>query len=129
MGTWAQALRLTRSSSGGGLDPWAVLVAVFFLHGPVLAIVAPVRTHLPWLLSRILGLALLALISVLVAGVTVRLSRSPESVERRRVLVPPIFAVAMVLIFSLTGAFHWEGPRALTPKETRTRSSEGNEPG
>ena len=112
-----------------GVDLWGVLVAVFFLHGPVLALLAPVRTHLPWLLARLVGLAFLAAISVGVSVLTARMSRSPEAAERRRVLVPPVFVVTMVAIFSLTGAFHWEGPRPLTPKESKTRSSEGNEPG
>ena len=44
-------------------------------------------------------------------------------------LVPPVFAAGLALLLLVTGAFHHEEPRPLTPQEISTRSSQGNEPG
>jgi peptidoglycan/LPS O-acetylase OafA/YrhL len=112
-----------------GLDPWAVLVTVLLVHGPVLALASPARTHLPWAAARLLGLVLVVLASVAVAAAASRLDESAAAAERRRVLLPPAFVAAVLLLLSATGAFHWEQTRPLTPQEIETRSSQGNEPG
>lgn len=112
-----------------GLDPWAVLVTVLLVHGPVLTLASPARTHLPWAAARLLGLVLVVLASVAVAAAASRLDESAAAAERRRVLLPPVFVAAVLLLLSATGAFHWEQTRPLTPQEIETRSSQGNEPG
>ncbi|MBX3286438.1 MAG: hypothetical protein KF703_13915 [Actinobacteria bacterium] len=108
-----------------GLDPWAVLVAALLVHGPVLTLASPARTHLPWAGARVVGIVLVAVVAVAVAALAGRLDRSPAALERRRVLLPPAFVAVLILLLSATGAFHWEHTRPLTPEEIRTRTSQG----
>lgn len=115
--------------AGSAVDPWNVLVAALLVHGPVLALASPARTHLPWAGARLVGLVLVALASIAVAGAAGRLGRTEAARERRRVLLPPAFVAVLLLLLSATGAFHWEHTRPLTPEEIRTRSSQGDGPG
>lgn len=91
-------------------DPWTALVAVGVLHGPALAIGHTVLDDAPAAAGAVLGLVLLAVAAVVVVALASLLAWTPEAIERRCVLVPPVVVALIVLICSATGAFHWSGP-------------------
>ena len=92
------------------IDPWLVLVSVWFLHGPAFALARSLVADAPAVAAGVLGLLVLAVATLLVVLVSSRLTWTPEAVERRCVLVPPVAVLLIVLLFSATGAFHWSGP-------------------
>ncbi len=93
-------------------DPrWSLLVAWWFVLTPVLAVVAAALSDAPTVVIDLVGLVLATLLTVPVAFACDRLSDSPGAVERRRVLAPPAAVALLVVLASVTGAFHWEGPQ------------------
>ncbi len=100
-----------------------MLVTALLVHGPVLALASPARTHLPWAAARLLGLVLVVLASVAVAAAASRLD--DRSCGRAPACSSPGVRGRGAAALVGHGAFHWEQTRPLTPQEIETRSSQG----
>lgn len=91
------------------LVPWSGLVAGWVVLAPSLALVRAIYPDGSAVVIGAVGL----LLAFLVGGAAVVLgamaSQDQAAVERRRVLVPPAVVGLLVVLFSVTGAFHWEG--------------------
>jgi len=87
-----------------------VVFTIVWVAGPAMAIGRGDRLGLPWPVGVIVGLVL----SGVAVGVTVSAARRRQpgeaALERRRVLGPAGVAVLMIVVFSVTGAFHWDRP-------------------
>lgn len=92
------------------IDHWMVLISTWVFHVPALALLAPARTSLPAWLASALGVALAVGLGVAVTTAASVLSVQPASIEVRKVVLPPIAVLLVVLLFSATGAFHWSSP-------------------
>jgi hypothetical protein len=99
-----------RTELGARFDV-ALVVAVGFLVTPVAATMAVLWPDAPawtWAAPTLLVAGSLA---VALAAVVARLTDWPPAVERRRVLAPPAVVGLLVVLWSVTGAFHWEAPQ------------------
>ncbi len=92
------------------IDPWTALVAVAVLHGPAIALLAGPGSSVPPAIGALVGVAIALVLAALVALACGRLSWERLAIDRRRVLLPPLAVLLVVVLFSATGAFHWAGP-------------------
>jgi uncharacterized membrane protein len=95
-------------------------VALAVLHGPCLALAAALVD--PAAVAAGLGTVLALAVAGATAVTAQHLADDRAAVDRRLVLVPPIALGCLVLVFSLTGAFHWTDTR---PASTDTQISGG----
>jgi peptidoglycan/LPS O-acetylase OafA/YrhL len=93
----------------GAVAPVAGL-ALLAIHPAVLAIAAPPRTGLPWVAATVVGVVMSVAGAWAVSSLAGSVPDSPESLEARRVLLPALAFVVVVVLFIVTGAFHWAGP-------------------
>ncbi|MEZ5183083.1 MAG: hypothetical protein R2702_14620 [Acidimicrobiales bacterium] len=110
---WPEAARPTPAlaapaTPGAGV---ALGVAAWLLVPPSLALVGAILPDEADLLVIAVGLLLaVPLAAGCALGAIVAPADGPAA-ERRRVLVPPAIVALLVLLFSVTGAFHWEAPQ------------------
>lgn len=113
----------SRSRSRAVVDDrgWAALVAAWILVPPSIALADAVLSDAPAVLVDVAGLVLAAAAVAVAVGVRSVASMDLAAVERRRVLVPPLVVALLVVLFSLTGAFHWEAPQSIEQYERSHR--------
>ena len=93
------------------VDPWAVLVGFWVLHVPLLAFMG--QTSLPEVVADVAGLVAAAAVAVAIVWLVQLLPADEESLQWRTVLIPPLVVLTVVVLFSVTGAFHWFSPHRL----------------
>lgn len=93
------------------LDPWSLLVAFWVLHVPVLAYLE--RTTVPTVVADVVGLVVAGALAVAVVSLVRLLPEGDEARQWRTVLIPPVVVLLFVVLFSVTGAFHWFSPYRL----------------
>ncbi|MFN8018657.1 MAG: hypothetical protein U0P45_11095 [Acidimicrobiales bacterium] len=98
-----------------GRGTWSVLVAVWFLLTPMVAVCRAAWPGGAVVLVDVAGTMLAVAAALVLAASVERLSDDERAVERRRVLVPPAAVALLVLLGSVTGAFHWEVAPAPRP--------------
>lgn len=94
------------------LWPWPTVVAAWVLAPAAVSVVAAALPGAPSAVVGVLGLLLGAVAAALTVVTWAAASDEPAAVERRRTLAPPIAVGLVVLLASVTGAFHWEGPQS-----------------
>jgi len=99
-------------SSLGQIE-WSALVATCVLATPAIALVRAAMPDASAWIVAVLGLAVAAASIGVVVWLASLRSMEPAAIERRRVLGPPLVLALLVVLFSLTGAFHWEAPQTI----------------
>lgn len=108
-----RAVTTDAAPSAFGEVEWSLVVAACVLVTPSIALV---RAAMPDASAWIVGPLGLMLATAAVCGVVwlaSARSMEPAAIERRRVLLPPLVLVLLVVLFSLTGAFHWAAPETI----------------
>jgi peptidoglycan/LPS O-acetylase OafA/YrhL len=106
-------------------DPLVALVSFLLVQGAAVALVAGGVDGALAIPARAGGLVLAAAVAVAVTTLGARRSWSTAALERRRVLVPPAITVVLVIVLSVTGAFHWSSPHPVRPSRPASGSGGG----
>jgi hypothetical protein len=98
---------------------WFAAVAAWAIATPSLAIAASLLEDAPAVAVAIIGSAIAAASTTLIALGRVAVPAPLRAGEWRRVVVPPLAVAMIVLLYSATGAYRWESPQPREQWEQR----------
>lgn len=92
------------------LDPWVALVSFVVVHGAVLVVMDADVEGYAQAVAQFGALVAAIAIAVGISVLATTQFRTVDAVERRRVFVPAVGMLLVIVLFSVTGAFAWSSP-------------------